>query len=70
MKKWGWFLLVLAVICLDQASKYWASLALTPYHPESVFPLLNLTLAYNTGAAFSFMNHAGEWHRWFFVHAE
>ena len=32
-----------------------------------VFPLLNITLAYNTGAAFSFLSGAGEWHRWFFA---
>jgi signal peptidase II len=67
MKKWPWFVTALIVIFLDQTSKYWASQVLVPYQPESVFPLFNLTLAYNSGAAFSFLSGAGEWHRWFFA---
>ncbi len=67
MKKWPWFVLVLVVICLDQASKYWASLDLMLYHPKPIFPMFSLTLAYNTGAAFSFLHNAGGWHRWFFT---
>ena len=67
MKKWPWFVLVLVVIFMDQASKFSASLDLIPYQPKSVLPMVNLTLAYNTGAAFSFLSGAGEWHRWFFA---
>ena len=67
MKNWPWFILSLAVICLDQASKYWALNYLLPYQSESVFPMVNLTLAYNSGAAFSFLSGAGEWHRWAFA---
>lgn len=67
MKKWLWFILSVVVICIDQATKYWASVDLTPYHSEPVLPVLNLTLAYNTGAAFSFLHNAGAWHRWFFT---
>lgn len=67
MKKWPWFVLTLLVILIDQASKYWASVDLIPYQPEPVFPMLNFTLAYNTGAAFSFLSKTGEWHRWFFA---
>lgn len=29
--------------------------------------MFNLTLAYNSGAAFSFLSGAGDWHRWFFA---
>jgi signal peptidase II len=32
-----------------------------------IIPFLNFTLAYNTGAAFSFLSWAGAWHRWFFA---
>ncbi|HAT8446115.1 TPA: signal peptidase II [Legionella pneumophila] len=32
-----------------------------------VMPMLNFTLAFNTGAAFSFLSGAGDWHRWFFA---
>lgn len=67
MKKWHWYLLCLVLIVADQASKYWVGIALTPYTPVPVFPMFNLTLAYNTGAAFSFLSGAGDWHRWFFA---
>ena len=45
MKKWPWFVLALAIVFIDQASKYWALQALDPYQPEAVFPLFNLTLS-------------------------
>ena len=67
MKKWPWFALALVIIFLDQASKYWAAQVLVPYQPESVLPFFNVTLAFNSGAAFSFLSGAGEWHRWFFA---
>lgn len=67
MKKWPWFLLSFIVFLIDQSAKYWAESNLVPYEPEAVFPMLNFTLAYNTGAAFSFLSGAGDWHRWFFA---
>ena len=67
MKKWPWFVLSLLVLLVDQASKYWATHNLIPYQPEPLFPMMNFTLAYNTGAAFSFLSGAGSWHRWFFA---
>lgn len=60
-------MLSLIVIVFDQASKYLASVFLTPYKPLPVFPMFNFTLAYNSGAAFSFLSGAGDWHRWFFA---
>jgi len=62
-----WLLLSIAVIALDQATKWLAESSLTPYQPVPVMPLVNLTLAYNTGAAFSFLSDAGGWQRWFFI---
>lgn len=67
MKHWRWYLLSIAVIFFDQVSKYWVGTSLTPYTPMPVVPMLNITLAYNTGAAFSFLSGAGDWHRWFFA---
>ncbi|MDP3267730.1 MAG: signal peptidase II [Legionella sp.] len=67
MKKWYWFIISVTVIIADQISKYWAEISLIPYKPMPVVPMLNLTLAYNTGAAFSFLSGAGDWHRWFFT---
>lgn len=55
------------VLLLDQASKQLAELWLVPYQSLPLLPSLNLTLAYNTGAAFSFLSDAGGWQRWFFV---
>ncbi|MGL5743254.1 MAG: signal peptidase II [Legionella sp.] len=67
MKKWHWFTLSFVIVVLDQASKYLAGVLLTPYKPVPIFPMFNITLAYNTGAAFSFLSGAGGWHRWFFA---
>jgi signal peptidase II len=67
MKKWHWFTLSIIIIILDQLSKYWVEASLTPYKPMPVIPMLNITLAYNTGAAFSFLSGTGDWHRWFFA---
>ncbi|STY29702.1 lipoprotein signal peptidase [Legionella wadsworthii] len=67
MKKWPWFVLSLIVVICDQASKYLVEVYLTPYKPLPIFPMFNLTLAYNSGAAFSFLSGAGDWHRWFFA---
>ncbi len=67
MKKWPWFIITFVLVVLDQASKYWASMVLLPYRSVAVAPMLNLTLAYNSGAAFSFLSGAGEWHRWAFA---
>lgn len=67
MKKWPWFILSILVIICDQVSKYWVGILLTPYKPMPIMPMLNFTLAFNTGAAFSFLSGAGDWHRWFFA---
>lgn len=64
-----WLVLSLVVIALDQASKFWALGALPPPGvPHTVIPgLLNWTLAFNSGAAFSFLAGGSGWQRWFFV---
>lgn len=67
MKKLPWFLVSVAVILVDQFSKYWAMTTLIPYQPTPLFPMFNFTLAYNTGAAFSFLSSTGNWHQWFFA---
>lgn len=67
MRKWPWFALSVVVVLADQLTKYWALSTLTAYQPDPVLPMLNLTLAYNTGVAFSFFSGVGGWHRWFFA---
>lgn len=56
-----------AVLVLDQQTKEWAEAALTLYRPEAVTSWLNLTLAHNYGAAFSFLSEAGGWQRYLFT---
>ena len=65
----SWLLLSLVVILLDQLSKWWALSALQPAGtPHPVIPgFLNWTLAFNKGAAFSFLASSEGWQRWFFV---
>ena len=65
MLKWLWLSAV--VILLDQVTKWIAETALTLYAPKAVLPVFNFSLAYNEGAAFSFLAGAGGWQRWFFV---
>ncbi|MDH5409070.1 MAG: signal peptidase II [Gammaproteobacteria bacterium] len=65
MLKWTWLSAV--VIVLDQITKYMASTMLLMYKPVAIFPMFNFTLMHNTGAAFSFLDDAGGWQRWFFT---
>ena len=62
-----WYLLSLVVVILDQWTKWLAETNLTFLEPVPVIePFLNWTLAYNYGAAFSFLADAGGWQKWFF----
>lgn len=63
-----WLLLALGVIVLDQVSKQ-AILAKFTYGEQlAIIPgFFNLTLAFNPGAAFSFLADAGGWQRHFFT---
>ena len=59
--------LTLLIIITDQASKYLAEQLLVLHQPVAIIPFLNFTLAYNTGAAFSFLHQAGGWQNLFFI---
>ena len=61
-----WYGVALLVIVLDQYTKGLASSALEYGRPVQVFSWFDLTLQHNTGAAFSFLNDAGGWQRYFF----
>ena len=62
MKHWLWLSLI--VVLLDQATKWLVTGSLQPFQTLEVIPNLNLTLAFNTGAAFSLLATAGGWQRW------
>ena len=60
--------LSLLVFVVDQASKLYAEDVLTLYQQVVVIPgYFSWTLAYNTGAAFSFLAGASGWQRWLFA---
>ncbi len=64
----SWLLLSAVVIVLDQASKWLALAKLEPYQPiAAIDGFLNWMLAFNPGAAFSFLADSGGWQRWFFT---
>jgi len=62
-----WFIWIVILTGLDQASKRAAEYFLHYATPVEIFPSFNLMLTYNRGAAFSFLSDAGGWQRWFFV---
>lgn len=65
MLKWLW--LSGLVIVIDQLSKWFMVSWLSLHETVAITPFFNLTMAHNTGAAFSFLASAQGWQRWFFV---
>ena len=66
MLRWLWLSIV--VVILDQSSKLWIDSNMTLYERLPLIDgFFDLTLAYNPGAAFSFLADAGGWQRWFFT---
>lgn len=63
----SWLWVSLLVVVMDQWSKTAVEQSLSLYERIVVLPFFNITLAYNPGAAFSFLAQAGGWQRWFFA---
>lgn len=62
-----WLALALLTVILDQVTKKFALHSLQfEGNSIAVLPFFNWTLAYNPGAAFSFLSSAGGWQRYFF----
>jgi signal peptidase II len=61
------FSLILAtvVLLIDWFTKRWVESALIYGQQIAVTDFFNLVLAYNAGAAFSFLSDASGWQRWF-----
>jgi signal peptidase II len=64
---WIWLPVAVLVIALDQLSKAWMVRHFGYGQNLSVLPVLNITLRYNTGAAFSVLADASGWQRWLFT---
>jgi signal peptidase II len=64
----GWLVLSLLVLIIDQVSKAHFEGSLEMFQQIVVIPdYFSWTLAYNTGAAFSFLADSGGWQRWLFA---
>ncbi len=62
-----WLLLSLLVLIADQFSKLLVLYYLKPYQQVDLSPVLNITLLFNKGAAFSLLASANGWQQWLFV---
>ncbi len=65
MTRWLW--LSILILVADQVTKWLVMARLEPFEVVPIVPHLNLTLMFNTGAAFSFLSDAGGWQRWMFA---
>jgi signal peptidase II len=64
---WRWLPVTVAVIVLDQLVKLWIVTHMALYGTVRLLPVLDVTLTYNTGAAFSFLAGASGWQKWLFA---
>lgn len=64
---WHWLALSAVVIVLDHITKALIQQSFMPGETRAITPFFNLVLAFNTGAAFSFLADAGGWQRQFFI---
>lgn len=64
---WVWLPLSVAVIALDQFTKWLIVHSFEVDQRLHVLPVLDITLWYNEGAAWSFLAGASGWQRWFFT---
>ena len=63
-----WLLLSVLILVVDRVTKDFFEGSLNMYQRIQVIPdYFDWTLAYNTGAAFSFLADADGWQRWFFA---
>lgn len=66
-KQLSWLWLSAAIVILDQLTKSSAMHYLINGNVKQLLPILNFSLAFNRGAAFSFLNNAAGWQNVFFI---
>jgi signal peptidase II len=64
---WHRLWIAVAVVVLDQLTKFAATDYLSQHGEIHLTPFLNLVLVHNTGAAFGFLSGAGGWQNVFFI---
>ncbi len=62
----AWLPLAVLVIALDQLSKAWIVSHMAYGGIRTLLPVLDITLRYNRGAAWSMLDSASGWQRWLF----
>jgi len=62
-----WLAIAGAVMVVDQITKAMIVAALRLGDARMVTPFFDIVRAHNRGAAFSFLNDASGWQRWFFI---
>jgi signal peptidase II len=62
-----WITLSVAIVVVDQITKYWVTDSLRLHEVVPVTSFFNLVLVYNPGAAFSFLADQPGWQRGFFI---
>ena len=67
-----YYLITAILVLLDQVSKWYMSNILPLCEPGrcvsiEILPVFKFTVLHNTGAAFSFLDDAGGWQRWFLM---
>lgn len=67
LKNFRWLIVSVLAVIADYGTKLFAFTQLDPYQSRYVTPFLNMTLAFNKGAAFSFLNNASGWQNIFFI---
>jgi len=60
-RAWPYFLASCAVVLADQITKWLVLARLRPWERLEITPFFNVVLAFNKGAAFSFLAGAGGW---------
>lgn len=63
---WAWLWLTLAIIVLDQWTKWLITSNFVEYQSLTLLPVFDLVRLHNEGAAFSFLSNASGWQRWMF----
>ncbi len=64
---WPWLGIAVAIILVDQLTKTVIAGTLQLGDVRTITPFFDIVRAHNRGAAFSFLNDAGGWQRWFFI---
>jgi signal peptidase II len=67
LKAWPWFAAAAVLVVVDQLTKAAILSALVPGQRIELTPFFNLVLAFNRGAAFSFLSDAAGWQTWLFA---